>query len=56
MMGTTVSAAATACLLAAATALAQPVEPVLAQVRAHRQPFLDTLKELTPKAWRRSPR
>lgn len=47
MMGTTVSAAATACLLAAATALAQPVEPVLAQVRAHKQPFLDTLKELT---------
>jgi len=36
-----------AALLAAAPAFAQPVEPVLAQVRAHKQPFLDTLKELT---------
>jgi glutamate carboxypeptidase len=36
-----------AALLASAPAFAQPVEPVLAQVRAHKQPFLDTLKELT---------
>ena len=28
-------------------ALAQPVEPVLAQVKAHKQPLLDTLKDLT---------
>ncbi len=28
-------------------ALAQPVEPVLKQVQAEKQPFLDTLKELT---------
>src|SRR5688572_1384533 len=40
-------AALAACLLAAAPVFAQPVEPVLAQVRAHKQPFLDTLKELT---------
>lgn len=30
-----------------ACALAQPVEPVLKQAQAHKQPFLDTLKELT---------
>ena len=34
-------------LLSATAAFAQPVEPVLAQVRAHKQPFLETLKELT---------
>jgi len=33
--------------LAIGTVYAQPVEPVLAQVRAHKQPFLDTLKSLT---------
>ena len=39
---------AAAALFAAAPAIAQqPVEPVLAQARAHKQPFLDTLKELT---------
>ena len=31
----------------ATTGLAQPVEPVLAQVKAHKQPLLDTLKDLT---------
>jgi glutamate carboxypeptidase len=36
-----------ALLLASATALAQPVEPVLAQVKAQKQPLLDTLKDLT---------
>ena len=38
--------AATA-LAAAAGASAQGVEPVMAQVRAHKQPMLDTMKELT---------
>jgi len=32
---------------AASAALAQPLEPVLTQVRAQQQPVLDTLKELT---------
>jgi hypothetical protein len=39
----------TACALLAAFAagaLAQPVEPVLAQARANKGPLLDTLKEL----------
>jgi glutamate carboxypeptidase len=35
-----------AALAFAAGALAQPVEPVLTQARAHRQPLLDTLKSL----------
>jgi glutamate carboxypeptidase len=35
-----------AALAFAAGALAQPVEPVLAQAHAHRQPLLDTLKSL----------
>lgn len=34
-------------LLTAAAALAQPVQPVLERVRAEKQPFLDTVKELT---------
>ena len=46
-MNRTSLAALAACLIAAAPVFAQPVEPVLAQVRAHKQPFLDTLKELT---------
>jgi glutamate carboxypeptidase len=33
--------------LVAGAALAQPVEPVLAQARANRQPLLETLRELT---------
>ena len=33
-------------LIFAACATAQPVEPVLAQARAHKGPLLDTLKEL----------
>jgi len=36
-----------AVLLAAGAALAQPVEPVLTQVKANKQPLLDTLKVLT---------
>ncbi|QJR15473.1 M20/M25/M40 family metallo-hydrolase [Usitatibacter palustris] len=40
-------ALAVATTLACCAAFAQPVEPVLAQVRAHKQPFLDTLKDLT---------
>jgi glutamate carboxypeptidase len=35
-----------AALLAATAALAQPVEPVLAQAKAHKQPMLDTLRDL----------
>ena len=46
-MRRTLSGALAACLLAAAGAWAQPQEDVLARVRAHKQPFLDTLKELT---------
>ena len=38
--------AAAMALVASATALAQPVAPVLNAVQAHRQPFLDTLKKL----------
>ena len=38
---------AVAAAFAAATAIAQPVETVLTQVRAQKQPMLDTLKELT---------
>ena len=40
-------AIALAAALAATCALAQPVEPVLAQVKTHVQPMLDTMKELT---------
>jgi glutamate carboxypeptidase len=40
-------AIAVAAALAASGAPAQPVEPVLAQVRTHTQPVLDTLRELT---------
>ncbi|MGH8731765.1 MAG: M20 family peptidase, partial [Burkholderiales bacterium] len=35
-----------ATLLAVTAAFAQPVEPVLAQAKANKQPLLDTLKEL----------
>ena len=46
-MRRTMSCALAAGFLAAASAWAQPQEDVLAQVRAQKQPFLDTLKELT---------
>lgn len=38
---------AIAAALAIASAFAQPVEPVLAKVKAQKQPLLDTLKDLT---------
>jgi glutamate carboxypeptidase len=40
-------AIALAAALVATSAIAQPVEPVLAQVKTHVQPMLDTMKELT---------
>jgi glutamate carboxypeptidase len=46
-MRTTLSALLAAWLLAAAPSWAQPVEAVLAQVRAQKEPFLDTLRDLT---------
>ena len=46
-MHAVLKALAAGAAFAAAAALAQPLEPVLSQVRAQKQPLLETLKELT---------
>ena len=46
-MNAVLRASLSAFLLASASAFAQPVEPVLAQVKAQKQPPLDTLRDLT---------